>query len=39
MKSFGTLDLIINETDLPFNPERVLVFVQGEVGFLPWIVA
>jgi len=38
MKSFGTLDLIINENDLPFNPERVLVFVQGEVGFLPWIV-
>ena len=37
MKSFGTLDIIHHDHGLPFNPERVVVYVQGEVGFIPWI--
>jgi hypothetical protein len=37
VKSFGSLDIIETETGLPFNPERVVVYVQGEVGFIPWI--
>ena len=37
MKSFGTLDILERERQWEFNPERVVVYVQGEVGFIPWI--
>lgn len=40
METFGSLDFIVNH---PMNypahdPKRALIFVQGEAGFLPWIV-
>jgi len=34
---FGTLDILERESRWDFNPERVVVYVQGEVGFIPWI--
>ena len=41
MDSYGTLDLIYSDygdVEHVWNPKRAVVFVQGEAGFLPWLV-
>jgi len=34
--TFGCLDVFMSDGSLPLNPKEVLVFVQGEVGFIPF---
>lgn len=34
--TFSSLDLFFSDGSIPLNPKEILVFVQGEVGFIPF---